>query len=346
MVGASNWRILRRHLIPHLAPVLLVWGAIAVGTNILAEVGLSFLGIGVQASTPSLGSLLSTIWGTIFNAVRVRPEDAHGVADGLPDGLDRHDGRVAQPALGSDPTRDRPEGAGAVRAARYLLRRTLRGVMTLAVDDRDHVRALLRDRAAATAQFLLPANRARVVAQRRRTRSRWRITSSTSTVRRSVCTSSTSATSRTATSAHDPRRSRTASSSMGPDPRSVRAAARDPVAPHRRRRPRRAPRAAARSDLRQPNRLVGRPGHLVRRARPRLLPPDDARPHPARTPAAESTACRRPATARSASTRCRRPGAFYPPGFEPCGGPTHWFTHLLPARGSPSRCSSWRSTPA
>lgn len=69
MVGASNWRILRRHLMPHLAPILLVWGAVAVGTNILAEVGLSFLGIGVQASTPSLGSLLSEIWGTIYNTV-------------------------------------------------------------------------------------------------------------------------------------------------------------------------------------------------------------------------------------------------------------------------------------
>ena len=74
MVGASNWRILRRHLLPHLAPILLVWGAVAAGTNILAEVGLSFLGIGVQASTPSLGSLLSEIWGTIYNTV---PYDSH-----------------------------------------------------------------------------------------------------------------------------------------------------------------------------------------------------------------------------------------------------------------------------
>ena len=69
MVGASNWRILRRHLLPHLVPILLVWGAVAVGTNILAEVGRSFLGVGVQASTPSLGSLLSAIWGTIYNTV-------------------------------------------------------------------------------------------------------------------------------------------------------------------------------------------------------------------------------------------------------------------------------------
>jgi peptide/nickel transport system permease protein len=65
MVGASDLRILRRHLLPHLAPTLIVWGAIAIGTNILAEVGLSFLGIGVQPSIPTLGTLLSTVWGTI-----------------------------------------------------------------------------------------------------------------------------------------------------------------------------------------------------------------------------------------------------------------------------------------
>ena len=74
MIGASGGRIMRRHLLPHLAPTILVWGAVAVGVNMLAEVGLSFLGIGVQASTPSLGSLLSTIWGTIFNAVPYDPK--------------------------------------------------------------------------------------------------------------------------------------------------------------------------------------------------------------------------------------------------------------------------------
>jgi ABC-type dipeptide/oligopeptide/nickel transport system permease subunit len=74
MVGASDRRILRRHLSPHLAPLLLVWAGIAIGTNILAEVGLSFLGVGVQASTPSLGSLLSTVWGTIYNP---RNYDSH-----------------------------------------------------------------------------------------------------------------------------------------------------------------------------------------------------------------------------------------------------------------------------
>jgi peptide/nickel transport system permease protein len=67
MIGASDARILRRHLLPHLVPVLLVWGAIAVATNILLEVSLSFIGIGVQASVPTWGSLLSNAWGTIYS---------------------------------------------------------------------------------------------------------------------------------------------------------------------------------------------------------------------------------------------------------------------------------------
>jgi ABC-type dipeptide/oligopeptide/nickel transport system permease subunit len=66
MIGASDRRILRRHLFPHLVPTLLVWGAIAVATNILLEVSLSFIGIGVPAAVPTWGSLLSNAWGTIY----------------------------------------------------------------------------------------------------------------------------------------------------------------------------------------------------------------------------------------------------------------------------------------
>ena len=66
MTGASDFRILRRHLIPHLVPTMLVWAAVAVGTNILLEVSLSFIGLGVQPQTPTWGSLLSTAWGTIY----------------------------------------------------------------------------------------------------------------------------------------------------------------------------------------------------------------------------------------------------------------------------------------
>lgn len=67
MVGASNWRIIVRHLTPHLVSTLLVWGAIAAGTNILLEVGLSFIGAGVPLTTPTWGSMLVTTWGTIYS---------------------------------------------------------------------------------------------------------------------------------------------------------------------------------------------------------------------------------------------------------------------------------------
>jgi peptide/nickel transport system permease protein len=67
MIGASNWRIVVRHLVPHLVPTLLVWGAIAVGTNILLEVGLSFIGAGVPLTTPTWGSMLVTTWGSIYS---------------------------------------------------------------------------------------------------------------------------------------------------------------------------------------------------------------------------------------------------------------------------------------
>jgi peptide/nickel transport system permease protein len=66
MVGASRLRILVRHLAPHLPPILIVWAAVAVATNILIEVGLSFIGAGVQVSTATWGSLLSTTWGTLL----------------------------------------------------------------------------------------------------------------------------------------------------------------------------------------------------------------------------------------------------------------------------------------
>jgi len=65
-LGASEWRIVRRHLFPHVLPALIVWSAIAVAANILLEVGLSFVGVGVQAQTPTWGSMLSQVWGTIF----------------------------------------------------------------------------------------------------------------------------------------------------------------------------------------------------------------------------------------------------------------------------------------
>jgi peptide/nickel transport system permease protein len=58
MIGASDWRIIRSHLLPHLVAPMIVIATLAVGGNVLAEAGLSFLGIGIQDPTPSWGALL------------------------------------------------------------------------------------------------------------------------------------------------------------------------------------------------------------------------------------------------------------------------------------------------
>jgi len=68
MVGASGLRIIRKDLLPHLVPTLLVWGAVAVATDMLLEVGLSVIGVGVQSSTATWGTLLAQTTGTIYSA--------------------------------------------------------------------------------------------------------------------------------------------------------------------------------------------------------------------------------------------------------------------------------------
>ena len=59
MVGASDWRIIRSHLLPHLVAPIIVYSTLTVAQYILAEAGLSFLGLGIKLPTPSWGNLLS-----------------------------------------------------------------------------------------------------------------------------------------------------------------------------------------------------------------------------------------------------------------------------------------------
>ena len=58
-VGASAGRVLIRHVLPHLIPTALVWGSLGVGTSVLLEATLSFLGVGVQPPTPSWGGIIN-----------------------------------------------------------------------------------------------------------------------------------------------------------------------------------------------------------------------------------------------------------------------------------------------
>ena len=59
MVGSSNWRIIRSHILPHLVGPLIVLATLNVAAFILAEAGLSFLGLGIQLPTASWGNLLA-----------------------------------------------------------------------------------------------------------------------------------------------------------------------------------------------------------------------------------------------------------------------------------------------
>lgn len=58
-VGASDARIIFRHLLPNLASVVLVQTSLLLSAAILVEASLSFLGLGAQPPTPSLGLMLS-----------------------------------------------------------------------------------------------------------------------------------------------------------------------------------------------------------------------------------------------------------------------------------------------
>jgi peptide/nickel transport system permease protein len=60
MIGASDWRIMRSHLLPHLVAPIIVYSTLVVASYVLGEAGLSFLGVGIKLPTPSWGNLLST----------------------------------------------------------------------------------------------------------------------------------------------------------------------------------------------------------------------------------------------------------------------------------------------
>jgi len=58
-IGASTPRILWRHVLPNIVPILIVLFTGSVGSAILAESGLSFLGLGVPPPYPTWGGMLS-----------------------------------------------------------------------------------------------------------------------------------------------------------------------------------------------------------------------------------------------------------------------------------------------
>jgi peptide/nickel transport system permease protein len=58
-IGTKNWGIIRQHIVPNVMPLVLVNMTLGIGETIIAEAGISFLGLGVQPPTPSWGNMVT-----------------------------------------------------------------------------------------------------------------------------------------------------------------------------------------------------------------------------------------------------------------------------------------------
>jgi peptide/nickel transport system permease protein len=58
-VGASDFRLLTRHVLPNAAPPIIVQASVSLAFAVLAEAALSFLGLGTQPPHPSWGLMLA-----------------------------------------------------------------------------------------------------------------------------------------------------------------------------------------------------------------------------------------------------------------------------------------------
>jgi len=57
-VGSSTGSIMRRHFVPHLVPLVVVYTGLGIAATVLFEATLSYVGAGVPRGTASLGGLL------------------------------------------------------------------------------------------------------------------------------------------------------------------------------------------------------------------------------------------------------------------------------------------------
>ena len=97
-VGASDLRIITRHILPNIIQPVIVQAAIGMAGAILAEATMSFLGLGVPPPIPSWGSMLNDARSHLFDAphlvlfpaaaVMLAVLSFNFVGDGLRDFLD------------------------------------------------------------------------------------------------------------------------------------------------------------------------------------------------------------------------------------------------------------------
>jgi peptide/nickel transport system permease protein len=101
-VGNTPFMIAFRHILPNIAPQVLVQATLTIATAIIAEAALSFLGLGQQPPQPSWGAMLNTAqrflssapWMAVFPglAIFVTVLSFNLLGDGLRDALDPRTG--------------------------------------------------------------------------------------------------------------------------------------------------------------------------------------------------------------------------------------------------------------
>jgi peptide/nickel transport system permease protein len=97
-MGVPDWRIIFRHVLPNMASLLIIDATVNVSSLILAEVGLSFFGFGIQPPDVSLGTLIGnyadaalTYWWQFYfpaGCLLVLVLSVNLVGDGLREALD------------------------------------------------------------------------------------------------------------------------------------------------------------------------------------------------------------------------------------------------------------------
>lgn len=63
--GASDWRVIRKYILPNIAAPLVVYVTLSFAFALLSEAGLQFLGLGARPPTPSWGLMLNEARGII-----------------------------------------------------------------------------------------------------------------------------------------------------------------------------------------------------------------------------------------------------------------------------------------
>lgn len=70
-IGASDWTIITRHILPGTISTIVVYFTMRLGTSIITAASLSFLGMGAQPPTPEWGAMLNEARADMVNAPHV-----------------------------------------------------------------------------------------------------------------------------------------------------------------------------------------------------------------------------------------------------------------------------------